>query len=475
MVFKEEFLNNTKILYSNIFSTLFLTTTDDDRSVVVIGGNPVFPLTKVSSTYFKGNIADFAIFDRVLSAIEVQSIFDDPNGLQGMPSQTDHPTITPSFTPTITLPEIGEWYINKNGAATEEFISGDTILVSLSFNTSNRDHGASVYAEDCVTPFDSNNYFDVYTSNPSSNDPDGFIQFNTILKMNITALNGTGYWKPFTDGNRGGWFQACVQTYLNFTDMSTLGCANSEQKVNFTNTLLNISLSLASEFTSEKNGNEIQKLDVTEEDVDTDYSDEITVFECEDPDPYTQLTGRTYRQGENIMICATTTDTNLVQVEEFNNILVSQGGTPYNYIKNGLYNPEITTPVCLDGTGSNQGRVCYAKLVLLARFFPDNNPNDLTISGSVFVIRDGQRLRRNLQMSLSSPDMKKRKETGSLVAGSARRINESKEGRGDFSLAVRLQPSIVYVYSDASINYGIGTRGMVFMAVGAAGAALMAY
>ena len=63
--------------------------------------------------------------------------------------------------------------------------------------------------------------------------------------MNITALNSTGYWKPFTDGSRGGSVEACIETYLKLVDPNG---SNPDEEVKFVNNIVNISVSLGVDF-----------------------------------------------------------------------------------------------------------------------------------------------------------------------------------------------------------------------------------
>jgi hypothetical protein len=102
------------------------------------------------------------------------------------------------------------------------------------------------------------------------------------------------------------------------------------------------------------------------ENVQTDYSDEIVVYEFDVNDPEKDTSGKTYTQGSTLTICVTTKDTTLVQVEEFFNLFVTQEDERYNYMRNGLYNEDITPPNC---TSIGSKRVCHAELILLARFF----------------------------------------------------------------------------------------------------------
>jgi len=309
------------------------------------------------------------------------------------------------------------------------------VQITLPFNTSNRDHGADVRMNDCVTPFDSDkNYFEVKTTTPTSNSPDGYIQFDTVLSFNITTLNGTSYWNAFTDGTRGGWVQVCVETYLTFQDNVSLGNDDVIEKINFKNDLLNMSVSLTSDF--EVDGINAEREDVTEEDINTDYSEFIEAYECEEGKLDVKVAGKIYNQGDEIQICVTDTSKNIVQVEQFLNLKASQDGNgEYNFIRNSLWNPEITTQACMEDP-SLERRVCYSKIRALARFFDVPEPTDLMISGSVIVIHDGRRARRNLHMALSSRE-KKNNENDSLVVPT-RRVQEGEDGSGDFKVVASL-------------------------------------
>ena len=158
----------------------------------------------------------------------------------------------------------------------------------------------------------------------------------------------------------------------------------------------------------------------------------------------------------------------IVQVEEFDSLVVSQDGlSPYNFIKNTLYNPEITTLACVDGTGGNR-RVCYAEFVALPRFFAEADPTDLTISGSVFVVRDGARVRRSLRMALPAPE-DNNAENALAVSGRRAQV-EGEEGSGDFEVFASLESTA----DSAAPGLTTAAAGLVSMAVGAAGEALMA-
>ena len=76
------------------------------------------------------------------------------------------------------------------------------IMVKLPFNSTNRDIGTVAFKKDCVTSFSSVNCFIASTTTPTSLQPDIYIQFNTTLEMNVTAINGTEQSNQYTDGTR---------------------------------------------------------------------------------------------------------------------------------------------------------------------------------------------------------------------------------------------------------------------------------
>ena len=62
---------------------------------------------------FVGSVADFAIFDRVLTDVEVLSIYNDPNGLIGIMEDTEAPSSQPFSLPT-TAPSTTPSMISSN-------------------------------------------------------------------------------------------------------------------------------------------------------------------------------------------------------------------------------------------------------------------------------------------------------------------------------------------------------------------------
>ena len=135
-------------------------------------------------------------------------------------------------------------------------------------------------------------------------------------------------------------------------------------------------------------------------------------------------------------------------------------------ILGSLYNPDLTTISCVDAAKAGR-RACYVKVRALARSFQAEEPESLSITGSVNVVRDGRRVRRNLRMAVPAPDDKV--EEDAAVPGD-RRAEEAEEGSGAFELVVSLGTADD---SSAAGRFKSAAAGLVSMAVGAAGAALM--
>ena len=400
---------------------------------------------------------------------EVQSIYNDPNGLEGSAAQA---------------PPANNWGIlNKEDNPTEEVLNNNKIKVTLAMEATNANLKAKVYKEDCIEEFVGSelDYFETSTDTPVPGD-DGLLNFNTIVEMDINALNSTGtnYWKPLPDGTRGGYAQVCVETYQYFTETnSALGNpVDEETKVGFINNLLNISVSLSADY-SVQNVN-IDREDVTKRDVKTDYSEFITAYQCDSDSPATSTSPDAHNQGDEITICVRDKEyngvSNVVEVERFDDLIVKQGEdntNTYNFILNGMHNPDITTKNCVEDPNINSGRrVCYAKFRALARFFQTTDPEDLKIKGSVIVKRDGVRVRRNLRMALPAPEKVTEEDNHHALAVSGRRVEEDGEGSGEFDITVSLGSADGSAASGRTI--GSGVAGLMSMAVGAAGAALMA-
>ena len=156
-------------------------------------------------------------------------------------------------------------------------------------------------------------------------------------------------------------------------------------------------------------------------------------------------------------------------MEELVDLVVAQPGiSDYNYMNNGIWNPEITTRVCVDSTTAPNCRVCYANIRTLARFFPSENPRDLTISGSVYIIRDWRRIIRNIHSAIPAPDNNNKKDG---IDASGRHIQEGEDGSGEFELTVGLASANNSTASGGTIDRLVTC--LMTMVLASAGASFM--
>jgi len=181
--------------------------------------------------------------------------------------------------------------------------------------------------------------------------------------------------------------------------------------------------------------------------------------------PTSKKTGTTYNQGDEITICVSDKSSNIVEVEDFIELVVTQEeNTDYNFILNGKWNSDITTLVCVDSNTTNR-RVCYATIRALARFFSTEKPSDLIIRGSVYVRRDGRRVRQIIHSTL--PTTEKNNEEDALY-GSNGHVQED-PGNGQFEVKVGLAST--YNSGASACTVGRTLAGLMSVVVGAGGVA----
>ena len=243
----------------------------------------------------------------------------------------------------------------------------------------------------------------------------------------------------------------------------------ASEKVTFKNTILNVSVSLNANYSVASI--EVERETADEAEATADYSELIEAYECSSEAPAVTVGGKTYYQGDEIAVCISDTSDGIVQVEDIEDLVVSQGeSNSYNFVLGTMYNPDVTTLSCVDGAKEGR-RVCYAKFRALARFFQQANPEALTITGSVNVVRDGRKVRRNLRMALPSPEEKTEEaEEATNLAVPGDRRDEAEEGSGKFEVVISLGSADD---SAASGRFESVAAGLASMAVGAAGAALI--
>jgi len=363
-------------------------------------------------------------------------------------------------TPTFTTANKGDWFIGNKGQITASPISSDVVQITLPMNTSNKEYGATLWRGDCITPYRTDKK---YASADVSPFPislgNGFIGFDSIVNLNITALNEGSYLNPFTEGgSKGVWTEVCVETYLYFLDVGNGGAI---EKVNFLNNVLNVSIALNADFTVD-NVN-VEREDATEDDVILDYSDKIIAYQCNKNAPLVPLSAPpTYTQGDELSICVKDDGTGIVKVEDILELKATQlGTTPYNYVYNdGQFNTKITSVDCFPGTTRSNPDVCVITMNLLAKFFPIFNPSPLDFVGKAQVVLGDYNRRTTTRIST----------TGGNEDGRRVQTVGEKENSGGFEVTVHL----VGDEDTTSAGPGLtGFRGLMTMILGMTGATVL--
>ena len=216
----------------------------------------------------------------------------------------------------------------------------------------------------------------------------GNIAYNSTIGVDVSILNTTGYLKSLPGGGLGGSFDLCLESAVFFV----LPDSVTNEKMNFVNT--NLTLTVEMDVNFEITTINAERKDATKEDRTLDYSKYVTAYQCTAANLASETVGE-YSQGDELKICVTSTDSNIVQVESIKSLTLSQAAGPgagqeFDYITNGVVaDDEITATLC-EGTAPV---VCHADMQLLGRYFAVDEPGDLTAFGSVELTFDtGRRL-----------------------------------------------------------------------------------
>ena len=119
---------------------------------------------------------------------------------------------------------------------------------------------------------------------------------------------------------------------------------------------MNVSISLNANYTVDQVAVKGEKADQAE--VSADYSNLIEAYKCSSEDPALIVSGTKDNQGDEIPVCVSDKSSGIVQVEDIEDLVVSQGeSNSYNFVLGTMYNPDVTTLSCI--AGAKEGcRVC---------------------------------------------------------------------------------------------------------------------
>jgi hypothetical protein len=265
----------------------------------------------------------------------------------------------------------GSWYLNATGPAEAEAISADEIQVIIPFNASSRTIYGYILDETCTSPFDP---LLVHLELGQNMMLEPFTPYNSTTELNITAIREAGNIWEGTDTS--GTFKYCLRQDMVLED------AASYEIINFFENIVTVEVSLDASFSVETV--KASRDEATQEEVNVDYGDYVEAYECVNDNLMSEATGEEYSQGDELKICVTSKDSNIVTVEKIKSLTLTQGGSvddagaPFAYITDGnVESAELAETAC------ETSGVCWADMQLLGRYFAVENPGDLTASGSV--------------------------------------------------------------------------------------------
>jgi hypothetical protein len=345
--------------------------------------------------FLKGSVADFAIFDRVLTGDEILSIYNDPNGLEGTMEDTEapselpslvssiDPTFTPTVSPTITGADQFEWDISimrdANYSSTES-------AIDMSFNISNRAYTIDVLDSDCITKVEDA----LHLTETVTGIGDGFKEVDISLHINQIQIEGSSS-EIWTNTTSGGEIEFCILTSLFLTSAE-------ENLINFLETKAKVNVDKTSGFEVDSIQTFRTAASVAQEN-DINIEEAIDVYQCnneftaiESPPPLAQ--------GNVLQLCVHVNDTSSIYaIGEIFALNITQGNKdPLEIISsngNDILYPSITEVIYQDGAN----KVGKVKFQLLGSFFDQTAPADLDISGVVHLVLKTRRRRLYFQDS----------------------------------------------------------------------------
>ena len=306
------------------------------------------------------------------------------------------------------------------------------LVTTFPFNVSNRYYETEVFMEDCTSPielYDGEDVVKILSVNTAECYNDGLKEIVAEVGINQAIVRETPLWNTTDESDGSGYFKFCILASLHLDE-------NKNEVVNFQEIVFTGSLSLKGDFSV---GAELDRTAAKKEDIAIDYGDYIDAYQCDTSDPtsptkYEHNAKPTYTQGSVISICVEGDASNVVEVESFENLSVYQVGIdPFQYITDGNSIQELTTTDCTSGDA--EGRICFADLKILGRFFAEEDPELLEVAGDV-----------NLRFPDGTPPQTRRlewrlpeKEENGMGDNPKSRYLKDDDGSGGFDVFVKLE------------------------------------
>jgi hypothetical protein len=268
------------------------------------------------------------------------------------------------------LVKASDWTVERIGETNVSFYekNSEIVNVTMSFNMSDKFAGVIVYEDDCKTDLPDGTLEANLVSVDWAGEDDPFKTANIALGLNTSSIMGDSSKESFGFCVKGEVYELADST--NVTDRFV---------VNFHETVYNLTMDLNAEVVFDLNAN-VERLSAEGVDESITYSEFIDAYLCDEEREVTDPTP--YSQGNVLNLCVTSKDDKVVTVTEISDLALSQGNGEVTFNAIEKSDVKYDSLVTSDGTNCPKG-VCMVKVVLVAIFFSEEDPDDIKVSGSV--------------------------------------------------------------------------------------------
>jgi hypothetical protein len=333
-------------------------------------------------------------------------------------------------------------------------------LLSQSYSISNQPFDVRYYKYDCKTELihsinQKNNVKTVDEAHP------GFVTLKASAILNSSEVFYADRDGIYDGDETGGDVNLCIRADLYLSDDKIFSMNFLEKKVTISVNLKNANLDVGGIDTDSDPGDEVP----------VDYSIYIEAYQCNPSNAGVTNYDGTYAQGSNLHICVKSKNSEVIDVESIQNMLIEQdvdaNEKKFQYITDGRYNSAFANVDC--ETNSSPMKICIARLNLVELFFEEANPPSLKVSGNVALALP------NTSTSTSRGETSQSR----LLRGKELQLESSKHGRaltevsrkffdnGSFNVDVNL------VSSKMSIATSKASKGTISMSSLASSAAVI--
>eukprot|EP00586_Coscinodiscus_wailesii_P010118 CAMPEP_0172493940 /NCGR_PEP_ID=MMETSP1066-20121228/32826_1 /TAXON_ID=671091 /ORGANISM="Coscinodiscus wailesii, Strain CCMP2513" /LENGTH=375 /DNA_ID=CAMNT_0013264441 /DNA_START=45 /DNA_END=1172 /DNA_ORIENTATION=- len=268
---------------------------------------------------------------------------------------------------------------------------GPIAKLRMSYNMSDEYSGVIVAKDDCSSDLPEG-IMDISLVSVVYEGNETFSNITIDVCLNTSAITGSEIYRELDNGD--GNFAFCVrgEQYVLPDDNIT-----NSMTVNFEETVYNLTIDTDGDFSFDV---DLARESAEEVDETMSFDEYLKVVQCDEN--RVELTSpEALTQGSILNVCATSRDATIVLVDQIMELKLTQGGGGNEFIAIDNGAETLKSLVISDGTDCVDG-VCMVQMILVSKFFAEDEPEDLTLTGSVKLsIPAPSATRRYLEVSRS--------------------------------------------------------------------------